>query len=244
MDDTRQDIHTTGVPRICQACEARHRGVCGGLTDKQLVTLADTTAIKTVPAGTELFGMEEKPARYANILKGVVKLSKLLPDGRQQLVGLQFAPDFIGRPFAETSAVTAEAATEVTICTFPRGTLTTMIETSPGLENMLYRQALKELDEAREWMLTLGRRDAEEKLVSFLLAIAIHTDPYTPLEDESPVEIVIPLTRADIADFLGLTIETVSRQFTRLRNEGVIAKLDGRRIQVSSLADLRKLSGA
>jgi len=212
------------------------------MNERQLLSLSQTTAIKTLPAGTELVGMGEEATTYANILKGVVKLSKLMADGRQQLVGLQFAPDFVGRPFAETSNVSAEAATEITVCMLPKDTLTRLMGESPDLENKLYRQALNELDEARDWMLTLGRRTSEEKLANFLYTIALHSDPYVALDDDSEVEIEIPITRADIADFLGLTIETISRQFTRLRSREIIVKLDGRRVRIPKLSALRKIA--
>lgn len=244
MDDTRRDIHNSDVPAVCVACEARHRGVCSGMKDDELLELSRSTQIKTIPAGTELFATDQVPDHYGNILSGVVKLSKLLEDGRQQIVGLQFAPDFIGRPFADQSSVTADAATDVTVCMFPRRALNDMVTRSPDLESALHRQALDELDEAREWMLTLGRRTAEERLAMFLYYIALHNNPYEPPGDDDPVAIDIPLTRADIADFLGLTIETVSRQFTKLRNTGVIAKLDGRKVRIERFAELRDLASS
>lgn len=242
MDDTRKDIHTAGVPRICQACEARHRGICGGMEPEQLLELSRHTKIRTVPAGTELLIEGERAGTFANILSGVVKLSKLMADGRHQIVGLQFAPDFVGRPFANESLVAAEAATEVTVCTFPRETLEDMASRSHGLGKMLLSQSLNELDEARDWMLTLGQRTAEERVAHFVQTIALHIDPYEHIEDDKPIDIEIPLSRADIADFLGLTIETVSRQFTRLRNQGVVEKLEGRRIRIPSLEALRAVA--
>ena len=242
MDDTRKDIHTAGVPRICQACEARHKGICGGLESEQLLELSRHTKIRTVPIGTELLIEGEHAGTFANILSGVVKLSKLMVDGRHQIVGLQFAPDFVGRPFSEESLVAAESATEVTLCTFPSDVLESMASKSPGLGHMLLSQSLAELDEARDWMLTLGQRTAEERVAHFIYTIALHIDPYRGVDGDQPVEIELPLSRADIADFLGLTIETVSRQFTRLRNQGVIAKLDGRKIRIPDLGALREIA--
>ncbi|MEQ8665623.1 MAG: Crp/Fnr family transcriptional regulator [Rhodospirillales bacterium] len=242
MDDSRKDIHTAGVPRICQACEARHKGICGGMEPEQLLELSRSTKIRTVPVGTELLIEGETSGTFSNILSGVVKLSKLMADGRHQIVGLQFAPDFVGRPFSDESLVAAEAATDVTICTFPRDALEDMTSRSPGLGKMLLSQSLAELDEARDWMLTLGQRTAEERVAHFLHTIAAHIDPYRKDDDESTVDIELPLSRADIADFLGLTIETVSRQFTRLRNQGVIEKLDGRNIRIPSLDALREIA--
>ena len=238
----RQDVHTAGIPVLCQACEARHRGVCGALDSDQLVTLARASSKQTIEPGAELVGDMETVDHYSNVLAGVVKLTKTLSDGRQQIVGLQFAPDFLGRPFKSESAVNAEAATNVSLCSFPKAAIERMMKQSPELENRLLRQTLKELDEARDWMLTLGRKTAAEKVASFLLLIANHIDP-TLDEGEETVTFDLPLTRADIADFLGLTIETVSRQLTKLRADGVISIENTRHVTVARRERLEARAG-
>ncbi|MBR2686543.1 MAG: Crp/Fnr family transcriptional regulator [Aquamicrobium sp.] len=238
----RQDVHTAGIPVLCQACEARHRGVCGALDSDQLVTLARASSKQTIEPGAELVGDMETVDHYSNVLAGVVKLTKTLSDGRQQIVGLQFAPDFLGRPFKSESAVNAEAATNVSLCSFPKAAIERMMKQSPELENRLLRQTLKELDEARDWMLTLGRKTAAEKVASFLLLIANHIDP-TLDEGEETVTFDLPLTRADIADFLGLTIETVSRQLTKLRADGVISIENNRHVTVARRERLEARAG-
>ena len=233
----RDDVHTTGVPALCQACEARHRGVCGALNTDQLVNLSKHSVRRKVTPGTELVGEEQDVSQYANVIGGVVKLTKMLSDGRQQIVGWQFAPDYLGRPFSRSSRFSAEAATEVELCSFSKGLIDRMIDQSPDLEHKLLEQTLKELDEARDWMLTLGRKTAAEKVASFLHLIAINVDPDAPTHD-GPITFDLPLTRADIADFLGLTIETVSRQLTKLRKDGVIHIENNRHITVPDLERL------
>ncbi|RST84866.1 Crp/Fnr family transcriptional regulator [Aquibium carbonis] len=238
----RQDIHSSGIPALCAACEARHRGVCGALEPAQLVALSKTSSKQRVQPGAELVGDEETVDHYSNILSGVVKLTKTLSDGRQQIVGLQFAPDFLGRPFRSESAANAEAATEVSLCSFPRATIERMLRESPQLEHRILTQTLKELDEARDWMVTLGRKTAAEKVASFLLLIARNIDPARAAGAEG-ISFDLPLTRADIADFLGLTIETVSRQLTRLRTDGVISIEHNRQVFVGNLSRLEARSG-
>jgi CRP/FNR family transcriptional regulator, anaerobic regulatory protein len=238
----RYDIHSSGVPVLCASCEARHQGVCGALDPDQLVALATTSYKHKVSEGTEMIGDSERIERYSNILSGVVKLTKSLSDGRQQIVGLQFAPDFVGRPFRPESAMSAEAATELSLCSFPRAAVERMIKQSPELEHRLYEQTLKELDEARDWMVTLGRKTASEKIASFLLMIARHIDPTADPERQT-VTFDLPLTRADIADFLGLTIETVSRQMTKLRADGLISIEGNRHVTINGVDRLVARSG-
>jgi CRP/FNR family transcriptional regulator len=163
----------------------------------------------------------------------------MMSDGRQQIVGLQFAPDFLGRPFMAESKMTAEAATDVEICLFPRRVVDRMVSEVPDMERKLHSQSLKELDEARDWMLTLGRKSAQEKVASFLYMIATHIDPEN--DDKSCFD--LPLSRADIADFLGLTIETVSRQMARLRRGGVIDLPKRRGVKIVDRAELQAIAG-
>lgn len=235
MDTDRKDIHNSDIPVLCLACEARHRGVCGALSTDQLINLNKQSTRKLVEPGVELIGECQEAGSYANIISGVVKLTKMMVDGRQQIVGLQFAPDFLGRPFRPDSGITADAATPVNICSFPKSVLDRMIRDTPELKHKLLEQSLKELDEARDWMLTLGRKTASEKVASFLYLIATHVDPEL---DADSVSFDLPLTRSDIADFLGLTIETVSRQMTKLRKDGVIEIRNNRHVDIPSTARL------
>ena len=239
--DNRQDVHNSGVPAVCRSCEARHQGICGALTPEQLVYLSRHTTKHVFQSEEEMVPSGEDIHRYSNILSGVVKLSKLMADGRQQIVGLQFAPDFLGRPFKRQSDVVAEAATDVRVCSFPKSVLEDLTRQSPEMERKLHEQTLKELDEARDWMLTLGRKSAGEKVASFLLLIAMHIDPELDTQREE-IRFDLPLKRADIADFLGLTIETVSRQVTKLRKAGVISLENSRTVVVPDIQALREVA--
>lgn len=239
----RQDIHNSNIPVLCRSCEARHRGMCGALDAEELTVLARHTRTVRHPAGTQLIGDSTDIHSYANVMRGVVKLSKTLEDGRQQVVGLQFAPDFLGRLYGSENTINAEAASDVELCRIPKPALEQLVAGNQALEHRLMQQTLHELDEARDWMVTLGRKTAAEKLASFLYMIAIHIEPELVNDDAGSTEFNLPLSRADIADFLGLTIETVSRQMTRLRQAGVIIVTNNRQITVCDLVRLKSASG-
>ncbi len=238
MDGLRTNPAAVDPPLVCRDCDARHGGLCGSLTIAQLTDLNRQSSRRRVDAGCEVIGQGEQVGSYSNILKGVVKLSKMMADGRQQIVGLQFAPDFLGRPFLDESTMTAEAATDTEICTFPRALIERMTVEVPTMERKLHSQSLKELDEARDWMLTLGRKTAQEKVASFLNLISTHIDP-----ECHAASFDLPLSRADIADFLGLTIETVSRQMTKLRKQGIIVVENNRHVTVPDARRLRLAAG-
>ncbi|WP_128291122.1 Crp/Fnr family transcriptional regulator [Afifella aestuarii] len=235
-------LETDPVPDLCRACKARNRGICGALNASQLSELTRRAHRQVVEPGKTLLDAEQPTSNYSNVLAGVVKLSKMLPDGRQQIVGLQFAPDFVGRPFSPESSLKAEAVTSTVLCTFPRQLLERMISESPELEHKLYLQALDELDDARDLLLTLGRKTARERVATFLLMIARHS-PHADDSEEGGTGFELPLTRAEIADFLGLTIETVSRQLTKLKGSDVIRVEQNRRIRVPDMELLTAETG-
>ncbi len=221
----------------------RRRAVCSVLSDAELSEFARIARQRTVPAGSLISGGDEDVV-MANILSGVVKLTKTLSDGRQQIVALQFPPDFLGRTDGEHGPYFAEAATDVTLCAFPGGAFEAMLERFSHLEHRLYENALDDLAAAREWMLLLGRKTAQEKVASFLLMIArrafeigCHRGP-----EMTFARFTLPLTRADMADYLGLTLETVSRQITNLKTRGLIELIDNREIVVPDMAALEKVA--
>ena len=239
----RQDIHNSGLPLVCQSCEARHGGICGALSPHELVELNKHTKRIKVRAGTELLAEEQPITSYSNVISGVVKLSKLLEDGRQQIVGLQFPPDLLGRPFRELSNVTAEAATDAELCTFTRAALEQAVSGSHAMTVRLHEQSLRELDEAREWMLTLGRKTAYEKVASFLgLIVSAHDASKAEAEREPSIQ--LPLSRGEMADFLGLTIETVSRQMSALRKHEIIEFANAHMVRIKDRVALNAASGS
>lgn len=243
----RQDIHNSDVPVLCRNCEVRHKGMCGALSAEQLLDLSRYTHMSHHDAGSELIADDTEITSYANVMRGVVKLSKMLEDGRQQVVGLQFAPDFLGRLFGLQHQMAAEAASDVELCRIPKTALEKLIKQHPHLEHRLMEQALRELDEARDWMVTLGRKTAAEKVASFLMMIATHIDPVVEARrvvgGRVGAQFDLPLSRSDIADFLGLTIETVSRQLTKLRKEGIIEVVNNRTVSVPDLSRLEACCG-
>ena len=240
MNTLRKDIHNSDLPKLCQSCEVRHKGMCGALNANELVDFAKFTRVVKVSAGDVLLQEQGPIESYANVMRGVLKLTKTLADGRQQIVGLQFAPDFVGRLHQDESPVRVEACSDVEICSITRNALRKMLEENPALEARLLHQALREVDQSREWMLALGRKTAREKVASFLMMMVRQLDP---LAGGVAMAFDLPLTRAEIGDFLGLTIGTVSRELTRLRRVRVIQISSHRHIDILNLEALRQCAG-
>jgi CRP/FNR family transcriptional regulator len=203
----------------CMKCDARADSVCNAIGEADLARLSAVAVLTDVPPGTT-FIEEGQPAEdFYNITAGTVRLYKLLPDGRRQITGFAAAGVFLGLAVSATYAFSAEAIDKVRYCRFPRRKLQALLDDFPAMEKRLLQTASNELVAAQEQMLLLGRKTARERLASFLFAQHTHTSPCMPGRDE----ITLAMTRNDIADYLGLTIETVSRTFTRLRKENLIA---------------------
>lgn len=239
---------TTNLPDVlhrCDHCPVRHQAVCGAMDNVQLQKLSQITHRKKVSAGQTIISDAEPVDFFANVVSGAVKLTKTLPDGRQQIVGLLFAPDFLGRAYSKSNPYSAEAATDTEICTFPNAAFERLVGEYPGLQQRLFQHTLDELDAARDWMLLLGRKTAEEKVASFLYMLARRSLMSGCAHQQAPetATFELPLTRADMADFIGLTIETVSRQLTRLKTSNVIRLSTNRLIIVPDIARLAALAG-
>lgn len=224
----------------CRDCVIRSKALCSALGEAALEQINRLSRRRRVPAGRALFGEEEAGQVVATVISGVAKLSVSLPDGRMQLVGLYFPGDFVGRPFAGAVPPLTEAATDMELCTFERARFEGLIQEHRGLEHLFVRRMTEELDAAREWMLLLGQKSAEERLASLILLVARRLEPEGCVASAAPAALRfdLPLSRSEIAQYLGLTIETVSRMLKRLSVDGLIRVERGRGITVLDRAGL------
>lgn len=218
----------------CAACPVRDRSVCGALDDEEMRYLNDIMETMSMVAGDHLVD-EGEPAKHVfNITEGTLKIFRLMPDGRRQVMGFLFPGDFLGLVARETYLSSAEAVTDVTLCRFRREQIEDLEDRLPKLESRLLRMARNELAEGHDQMLLLGRKTAMERLASFLLNLQARAerrgDPVNPVH--------VPMSREDIGDYLGLTTETVSRTMTRLKQSGLIAQEPDRRILIRKRDEL------
>lgn len=202
----------------CVHCDVRHRSVCAAIDDphiERLAAIADTVEL----ARGATFIQEGDPATdFFNVTAGTIKLYKLLADGRQQITGFAGVGYFLGLAASRAYAFSAEAVEPSRLCRFSRRKLERLMAEFPDLEHRLLETACNELAVAQERMLLLGRRSAAERVAAFLLARMGEAAPCGHGES-----IRLPMTRAEVADFLGLTIETVSRNLSRFKADRRIA---------------------
>ncbi|MBN8893146.1 MAG: helix-turn-helix domain-containing protein [Rhodospirillales bacterium] len=209
--------------QTCATCSARATSVCNAIEDKDLDRLASTAVSIIVQPGHGFIEEGDTAEHFFNVTSGTVKLFKLLPDGRRQITGFAGIGHFLGLAVSTSYSFSAEAVDPVRICRFSRSKLRVLLDDFPAMEKRLLEVASNELVAAQEQMLLLGRKTARERLASFLMARAgmqTHCGAETKPALREPVS--LPMTRGDIADYLGLTIETVSRTLTRLKAERLI----------------------
>jgi len=206
----------------CFDCAVREIAVCGVLESAALRAFKATgPTVKYQPGDTVVFESDEAANVYS-LTSGLLRLSKLLPDGRRQIAGFLFPGDFLGITMEEEHAFTAEAVAPSKLCKFPRARFDEFVAAHPQLERRLYAVAAHELAAARQQLVLLGRKTATERVASFLLMLSGRCSAQRGF-----TEIDLPVSRIDMADYLGLRIETVSREISALKAARVI-QLTGR----------------
>lgn len=203
----------------CQGCEVRDKAVCGVLDCARLETFRNLGwTLKLVP-GQSLFHEGDPATRVFTLTKGTLKLYKLLADGRRQVTGFLHPGDFLGISIDDEHAFTAEAVEHSQLCWFPRARFDDFVEDDSAMERELYRMAAHELAAAQQQFVLLGRKSASERIATFLLLLDERAGQ-SPKRRDGLVR--LPMSRSDIADYLGLTKETVSRVISALKRDRVI----------------------
>jgi CRP/FNR family transcriptional regulator len=226
------------VATPCDTCPVREPAICAHLPAAMRNTLATPRRTETLRAG-ETFAWEGTDSVVvATIRAGVFKRSLMLADGREQVVGLAFPGDMVGRLFGPVCDHSLTAITDAVLCVFPRTAFERLAEATPTLEHALLVQALADLSRAQRQMLMLARLSAPQRVATFLLELVERS------RADSAGRIAIPLSRQQLGDLLGLSIETVSRKLRDFERAGVIALPDYRSLVVRDGAGLAALAAA
>lgn len=214
------------APARCLSCKARGSSLCAAMADSELSALHAIGRRRTLPAGQAFNWAGDRNNHCATVVDGMLKVTASTTDGREQIVGLLFPGDFVGELFEEDATLTISALCETDLCIYPRAAFERTLEEHPRMERMLLRRTLLALGDARGRMLALGRRNARERIAGFLLDLVERTGHP---EAGGGTRIAIPISRGEMADYLGLTIETVSRQLSQLKATGILAFAKGNR---------------
>jgi CRP-like cAMP-binding protein len=181
----------------------------------------------------EIYGEAEEAEFVYKVVSGAVRTYKLLSDGRRQVGAFHLPGDLFGFESSSSHKLTAEAVTDTVVLVFKRRTVEHFASRDAEVARQLWNLTACSLDHAMERMLLLGRRTAVEKVAAFLLEMDGRMHPTGAIS--------LPMTRRDIADYLGLTLETVSRTISQLQAEGMVALSTARQITVQRRSKLQAL---
>ena len=229
----------------CGSWPSRADGICCGLTSDELRLVSGMMRHRHFVAGDQIIHQDDVSELFAVVVSGTIKLTRTLSDGREQIVALLAEADCLGDLFARENHETAQCVTDVVLCCFPRDRFKALLADHPDLKRRLLALALNDLEDTQDWLLTIGRKNAMEKVATFLVWLLKKQHRAQPqfLRVSSETIIELPLSRQEIGDFLGLSLETVSRHMTKLRQAGAI-RLDpkGHRVFVEDLDMLERLA--
>ena len=194
--------------------------------------------------GEHLITEGERTKYFFDLIDGTVALARNGQNGRRQILSFLGARQFLGASSTERYPNLATALTPVTAIIYPRTALERALDTTPGFASEFRLVLTRILESAHDHVYTIGQRSAIERVASFLLYLRATQARFDPKgEREKSVHIDLPMTRLDIADFLGLTIETVSRAFSSLKRSGTISFRDSHSCELVNLDRIRELGG-
>lgn len=223
----------------CRGCEVRSKAVCKVLDCRDLAQLKNLGWTLNLAPGQTLFHEGDPLSRVFTLTRGTVKLYKILSDGRRHVVGFAHPGDFLGISVDDEHAFSAEALEDAQLCWFPRSRFDDFIAAHSPMRSELYRLAAHDLAAAQQQLVLLGRKTALERLATFLLGLANRAEQVTG----KPAALVrLPMSRSDIADFLGLTKETVSRVLSALRRQRVIRLQEVDKVEILDREALARLA--
>jgi len=222
-------------PLACATCPVRDRAACAALDKGERSDLARLGRHRTLAAGETLFAAGDDNDRCATLVRGALKISASDEEGTERILSLVHPAGFVGELFAPLARFDVVALTNSEVCLFTRHEYEAAVERYPALARALLRRSSEDLFGARSLMAMVGRHSARERVAAFLLAMAeaASDSPCHPA-----VRFDLPLSRAEMAGLLGLTIETVSRQISALEKCGAIRRKGLRGIELVDAAEL------
>jgi CRP/FNR family transcriptional regulator, anaerobic regulatory protein len=227
----------------CGDCPIRHRAVCARCDTEELGRLEEMKYYRSFQAGQAIIWSGDRMEFVGSVVTGIATLTQTMEDGRRQMVGLLLPSDFVGRPGRATAAFDVTATTDLVMCCFRKKPFEDLMSSTPHVAQRLLEMTLDELDAARDWMLLLGRKTAREKIASLISNIARRNAALQLRRVSGALTVDLPLTREEMADYLGLTLETVSRQMSALKRDGVISLEGNRHVTIPDIARLLEEAG-
>jgi CRP/FNR family transcriptional regulator len=243
MQNLRQPLQPRAEQHACGDCPIRHQAVCARCEAEDLALLEAAKVFRRYAPGQSILRAGDRMDFVGSVLTGAACLMHLRPDGRSQMVGLLLPSHFLGRPGRDHAAFDVVALEETELCCFRRAAFDSILERTPRIGQRLLDMALDELEASRAWLTVLGRKTAREKIASYFIMLHDHDRRLDGADRDAPSRVTLPMTREQMADHLDLTMETVSRQVTALRGDGLLQPVSARVVDLPDPPGLRAVAG-
>jgi len=224
----------------CASCPVRDRAACSVLSEDERTALSAAGRTRNLKRGETLFFAGDEETSCASLIKGALKVTSTTRDGEERILALVHPAGFVGEMFQPFAQYDVVALTDTQLCTFARVDMEAAINRYPILAQALLRRSQEDLHSARHLLELTGKHGAEEKVASLIMALAQAASD-SPCHPARQFE--LPLTRGEMANMLGLTIETISRQLSKLEKAGAIKRKGARGIELTNRAALQISSG-
>ena len=218
----------------CSLCKIRSYSFCRCLKDGQLKIFSEISSERTHTNRENIFLQQEISKNLYNITEGNVKIYHLLSDGRIQIIGFLYPGDFFGAYKKGKYNYSAEAIGDVRLCVFKQEVLDKYLGKNMNLAKELLHMTSHELTLAQDRIGVLGKMNANERMAKFILNISNQRARIG--WQDNPIS--LPMTRQDIADYLGLTLETVSREITKLKTANIIKVMNSKQFFINNKNEL------
>lgn len=217
----------------CRDCPVRTLSLCAALSDEEIVQVEHFRRRRSVAATEQLAWEGASGSLLATVREGVVAMTASTANGQEQIVGLAFAGDFVGRPFGHGTGFGIRPLGRAEICVFPRDTFDKLAREHRELGHRLLVHTLDQLESTRNGLRLLSNATARQKMAAFLLDMSKRKSIALARADGAYLR--LPFSRQQIAQIVGLTIETVSRQFTSMRTAGLLSLPGRREVEIHEL---------
>lgn len=223
----------------CESCPVRDRAACSALSVEERAQLSRIGRHRDVRRGETVMAAGDDNIACATLISGALKIASYDSEGTERILSLVHPAGFVGEMFAPLAHHDVVALADSRLCVFSRHEYEAAVERFPALANALLRRSATDLFETRSLIDLMGRRAAQVRVAGLIVA-------FSKAASDSPChstpDFDLPLTRGEMAGLLGLTIETVSRQLSRLEKQGIIKRHGARGIEIRDAPALHALA--
>lgn len=204
---------------------------------------AHRCALRRFKTGATVTPMGATTRQVGFVVEGVLRLMRNLPDGHQQIVGLLMPGDHFGELFVDMAPFVVECASDALLCSRDRLEFEAMLARHPEKEHALLASSVSELRAARQWMSVLGLPTIRERVAAFLLILIVSEHGTIPDDTAPPIRLRVPISRRDMANFIGTRPETVSRVLHRLVDERLLVMESAQQFLITDHSGLLEAAG-